>query len=65
MTDSRKFHDGRHDGLVALESLDLGFHGEKSIAQFTKNGTDLDRGAVWARYTIDESPSLYSPRNFQ
>src|SRR6266536_2751017 len=23
MTDSRKFHDGRHDGLVALESLDL------------------------------------------
>ena len=23
MTDSREFHDGRHDGLVALESLDL------------------------------------------
>jgi deoxyhypusine synthase len=23
MTDARKFHDGRHDGLVALESLDL------------------------------------------
>jgi deoxyhypusine synthase len=23
MTDSRQFHDGRHDGLVALESLDL------------------------------------------
>ena len=23
MTDVRKFHDGRHDGLVALESLDL------------------------------------------
>jgi deoxyhypusine synthase len=23
MTDSRRFHDGRHDGLVALESLDL------------------------------------------
>ncbi len=23
MTDARKFHDGRHDGLTALESLDL------------------------------------------
>lgn len=41
--------------------LDIGFHGEKSIWQITKNSTDLDRGAIWARYTIDDTASLYSP----
>ncbi|WP_020473835.1 M1 family metallopeptidase [Zavarzinella formosa] len=44
-----------------LPNLDLGFHGEKSLVQLTKNSPDLDRGAIWARYVIDESPSLYSP----
>ena len=44
-----------------LPKVDIGFHGEKSLVQFSKSTPELDRGAVWARYTIDESSSLYSP----
>lgn len=44
-----------------LPRVDIGFHGEKSLTQIFNNSSDLDRGAIWARYTIDESPSLYSP----
>jgi hypothetical protein len=39
---------------------ETGFHAEKALAQFTETGTDLDRAAVWTRYVIDESPSLYT-----
>ncbi len=51
------------DGVIPhwpLGHMELGFHAEKSLVQFTNSGSDLDRAAIWSRYVIDEASSLYT-----
>jgi hypothetical protein len=40
--------------------MEVGFHGEKSLTSFSNENADMDRGAIWSRYIIDESPSMYT-----
>ncbi len=51
------------DGQIShwpLPRVDVGFHAETSVAQFSNTQTDLDRAVIWSRYTIDEASALYT-----
>lgn len=51
------------DGTIShwpLGRMEIGYHAEKSVVSMMPGGIDLDRAAVWSRYIIDESPSLYT-----